>query len=113
LEEQIAMYGDYSTMMWFQDHDITMSESALVDVAKREDLSLFQTIINDFEGSRKSLIRAKSEILTDSYTYIVAAENGHLNILEYAVSTGLLRINANQSFALMEIASQFGHPEIL
>ncbi len=25
LEEQIAMYGDYSTMMWFQDHDITLS----------------------------------------------------------------------------------------
>jgi hypothetical protein len=30
LEEQIEMYGDYSTMMWFQDHDITMSESALI-----------------------------------------------------------------------------------
>ena len=24
LEEKIAMYGNYSTMMWFQGHDITM-----------------------------------------------------------------------------------------
>ncbi len=63
LEVQIAMYGDYSTMMWFQDHDITMSESALIAVAKRVELSLFQAIINDFEGSLTSLINAKSEIL--------------------------------------------------
>ena len=48
------MFGDYSTMMWFQDHDITMSESALIAVAKRVELSLFQAIINDFEGSLTS-----------------------------------------------------------
>ena len=105
------MYGDYSTMMWFQDHDITMSESVLIDVAGRGDLSLFRAIINDFEGSRKSFIRAKSEILEDSY--VEAAENGHLNILEYAISTGLLRITDNQSFELMVIASQYGQLEIL
>ena len=35
LEQQIEMYGDYSTMMWFQDHDIIMSESALIAVASR------------------------------------------------------------------------------
>ena len=45
LEEQIAMYGDYFTMMWFQEHDITMSESVLIAVAGRGDLSLFQAII--------------------------------------------------------------------
>ncbi len=105
------MYGDYSTMMWFQDHDITMSESALIAVAKRGDLSLFQAIINDFEGSRTSLIHFKSEIL--KFSYFGAAENGYLNILEYAISTGLLRINDNQSFELMEFAPQFGHLEIL
>ena len=72
LEVQIAMYGDYSTMMWFQDHDITMSESALIAVAKRVELSLFQAIINDFEGSLTSLINAKSEIL--KFFYLGAAE---------------------------------------
>ena len=49
LEQQIEMYGDYSTMMWFQDHDIIMSESALIAVAKRGDLGLFRAIINDYE----------------------------------------------------------------
>ena len=52
LEKQIEMYGDYSTMMWFQDHDIIMSESALIAVAGRGDLGLFRAIINDNEGSR-------------------------------------------------------------
>ena len=107
------MYGDYSTMMWFQDHDITLSESVLIAVANRGDLSLFQARINDFEGSRTSLITAKTELL--KFSYIGAAENGHLNILEYAISTGLLRINDKQSFfsTLMKIASQFGYLEIL
>jgi hypothetical protein len=34
LAKQIAIYGDYSTMIWFQDNDFTMSESALIDLAK-------------------------------------------------------------------------------
>ena len=91
-----------------------MSESVLIAVARRGDLSLFQAIINDFEGSRTSLITAKTELL--KFSYIGAAENGQLNILEYAISTGLLRINDKQSFfcsTLMEIASQFGYLEIL
>jgi hypothetical protein len=111
LEEQIEMYGDYSTMMWFQDHDIIMSESALITVAGRGDLGLFRAIINDYEGSRSSFRQDCVEILTDSY--IKAAEKGHLNILEYAFSTGLLRITDNQSFDLMDKASQYGHLEIL
>jgi hypothetical protein len=111
LEEQIAKYGDYSTMMWFQDHDITMSESVLIEVAGRGDLSLFRAIINDYEGSRSSFRQDCVEILTDSY--MKAAKYGHLNILEYAISTGLLRISDNQSFELMEIASQYGQLEIL
>ena len=44
LEEQIEMYGDYSTMMWFQEHDIIMSESVLIAVAGRGDLGLFRAI---------------------------------------------------------------------
>ena len=111
LEEQIEMYGDYSTMMWFQDHDIIMSESALITVAGRGDLGLFRAIINDYEGSRSSFRQDCVEILTDSY--IKAAEKGHLNILEYAFSTGLLRITDNQSFTLMDKASQYGQLEIL
>ena len=111
LEEQIEMYGDYSTMMWFQDHDITMSESALIAVAKRGDLSLFRAIINEYEGSRSNFCRDCVEILSDSY--IKAAENGHLNILEYAISTDLLRITDNISFTLMDKASFCGHLEIL
>ncbi len=74
-------------------------------------LGLFRAIINDYEGSRSSFRQDCVEILTDSY--IKAAENGHLNILEYAFSTGLLRITDNQSFDLMEIASQYGQLEIL
>jgi hypothetical protein len=105
------MYGDYSTMMWFQDHDIIMSESALIAVAGRGDLGLFRAIINDNEGSRSRFPQDCDEILTDSYNK--AAENGHLNILEYAISTDLLRITDNQSFDLMEIASQYGQLEIL
>jgi len=35
LAKQIAIYGDYSTMIWFQENDFTMFESALIDVAKR------------------------------------------------------------------------------
>jgi hypothetical protein len=108
LEEQIAMYGDYSTMVWFQDHDITMSESALITVAKRGDLKLFQAIINDYDRSLTSLVQHRAKLLTDSY--IGAAENGHLNILEYAFSTG---ITNNLSFTLMDKASQYGHLEIL
>jgi ankyrin repeat protein len=111
LEKQIEMYGDYSTMMWFQDHDIIMSESALIAVAGRGDLGLFRAIINDYEGSRSRFRQDCDEILTDSYNK--AAENGHLNILEYAISTDLLRITDNQSFDLMEIASQYGQLEIL
>ena len=90
-----------------------MSESVLIAVAKRGDLILFQATINDFEGSCTSLITAKTELL--KFSYIGAAENGQLNILEYAISTGLLRINDKQSFfsTLMKIASQFGHLEIL
>ena len=34
LAKQIAIYGDYSTMIWFQDNDFTISESALIDVSK-------------------------------------------------------------------------------
>ena len=111
LAKQIAIYGDYSTMIWFQDNNFTMSQSALIDVAKRGDARLFQKIINDFPGSRQILIREKSLLLFDSFTF--AAKNGHLNILEYAISTGLLRNNDEQSFTLMEIASQFCHLEIL
>ena len=114
LEEQIAMYGDYATMVWFQDHDITMSVSALIAVAGRGDLKLFRAIINDYEGTRTSLVYPKGkrcQILTDSY--IKAAENGHLNILEYAIATDLLRITDNQTFTLMDKASFFGHLEIL
>ena len=81
------MYGDYSTMMWFQDHDITMSESALIAVAKRGDLSLFRAIINDYEGSRSNFRRDCVEILIDSY--IKAAENGHLNIFGVCFLDGL------------------------
>ena len=111
LEKQIEMYGDYSTMMWFQDHDIIMSESALIAVAKRGDLGLFRAIINDYEGSRSSFRQDCVEILTDSY--IKAAENGHLNILEYAISTDLLRLTDNQLFTLMDKVSFLGHLEIL
>ena len=108
------MYGDYATMVWFQDHDITMSVSALIAVAGRGDLKLFRAIINDYEGTRTSLVYPKGkrcQILTDSY--IKAAENGHLNILEYAIATDLLRITDNQTFTLMDKASFFGHLEIL
>jgi hypothetical protein len=111
LEEQIAMYGDYSTMVWFQDHDITMSESALITIAKRGDLKLFQAIINDYDRSLTSLVQHRAKLLTDSY--FGAAENGHLNILEYAFSTGLLCITDNLSFTLMDKASFFGYLEIL
>ena len=69
LAKQIAIYGDYSTMIWFQDNNFTMSESALIDVAKRGDVRLFQKIINDFPGSRQSLIREKSLLLFDSFTF--------------------------------------------
>jgi hypothetical protein len=48
----------------------------------------------------------------NGHSYIKAAENGHLNILEYAIST-VLRITDNQSFTLMDKASFFGHLEIL
>ncbi len=105
------MYGDYSTMVWFQDHDITMSESALITIAKRGDLKLFQAIINDYDRSLTSLVQHRAKLLTDSY--FGAAENGHLNILEYAFSTGLLCITDNLSFTLMDKASFFGYLEIL
>ena len=49
-----------------------MSESALIAVAKRVELSLFQAIINDFEESLTSLINAKSEIL--KFFHLGAAE---------------------------------------
>jgi hypothetical protein len=111
LEEQIAMYGDYSTIVWFQDHDSTMSESVLITVAKQGDLKLFQAIINDYDRSRTSLVQHRVKLLTDSY--FGAVENGHLNILEYAFSTGLLRITDNLSFTLMDKASQYGQLEML
>ena len=57
LAKQIAIYGDYSTMIWFQDNNFTMSESALIDVAKRGDVRLFQKIINDFSGSRQNALK--------------------------------------------------------
>ena len=98
-------------MVWFQDHDITMSESLLITVAKQGDLKLFRAIINDYDRSLTSLVQHRAKLLTDSY--IKAAENGHLNILEYAISTDLLRITDNQSFTLMNKASFFGHLEIL
>ena len=75
LAKQIAIYGDYSTMIWFQENDFTMSESALIDVAKRGDVGLFQKIINAFPGSCQILLREKSLLLFDSFTF--AAENGH------------------------------------
>ena len=88
-----------------------MSESALIAVAGRGNLKVLRAIINDYEGSRTSFCQDCDKILTDSYNK--AAENGHLNILEYAISTGLLRITDNQSFTLMDKASLFGHLEIL
>ena len=58
---------------------------------------MIQAIINDYDRSRTSLVQHRAKLLTDSY--IKAAENGHLNILEYAISTGLLRITDNQDKA--------------
>ena len=55
LEEQIEMYGDYSTMMWFQDHDIIMSESALVAVARRGDLGLLGNLSSSNPRSRRCI----------------------------------------------------------
>ena len=83
LEEQIEMYGDYSTMMWFQEHDIIMSESVLIAVAGRGDLKLFRAIINDYNGSRSSFRQDCVEILTDSY--IKAAENGVSSLKYFGV----------------------------
>jgi hypothetical protein len=111
LAKQIATYGDYSTMIWFQDNNFTMSESALIDVAKRGDARLFQKIINDFPGSRQILFREKYKLLFDSFTF--AAENGHLDILQYAFSTGLLRTKDNVSFSVLKSASLYGHLYIL
>ena len=76
-------------------------------------MGLFQKIINDFPGSRQSFICEKSLLLFDSFTF--AAENGHLNILEYAFSTGLLRINDIKIPALFVLkrASRFGHLNIM
>ena len=98
-------------MIWFQDNNFTMSESARIDVAKRGDARLFQKIINDFPGSRQILIREKYKLLFDSFTF--AAENGHLNILQYAFSTSLLRTNDIVSFSVLKSASRFGHLNIL
>ena len=88
-----------------------MSESVLITVAKQGDLKLFPAIINDYNRSRASLVQHRAKLLTDSY--FGAAENGHLNILEYAFSTGLLCNTDNLSFTLMDKASQYGHLEIL
>jgi hypothetical protein len=62
---------------------------------------LFQKIINDFPGSRQSLIREKSLLLFDSFTF--AAENGHLNILEYSFFDGPPAHKRHQNSGLVRI----------
>jgi hypothetical protein len=74
-------------------------------------VGLFQKQINAFPGSRQILLREKSLLLFDSFTF--AAENGHLKILEYAFVTSLLRTNDIVSLSILKSASRFGHLNIL
>jgi ankyrin repeat protein len=78
---QLAMHGDYFSMLWFQDHDFTLPESAIVIVSKRGDLKLFERLISEFPGSLKKFFVEKSELMIKSLS--AAAEYGHINILEY------------------------------
>jgi uncharacterized protein YrzB (UPF0473 family) len=81
MAKQLAMHGDYFSMMWFQDHDFTMPESAIIIVAERGHLNLFERLISDFPGSLKKFFVEKSVLMIDSLS--AAAEYGHINILEY------------------------------
>jgi hypothetical protein len=116
METQLAMHGDYFSMMWFQDHDFIMQDSAIIIVAKRGDLKLFERLISDFPGSLKKFFVEKSELMIKSLS--AAAEYGHINILEYLMPN-ILHFQVDGESIIPQITTIFkraagnGHLEFL
>jgi hypothetical protein len=108
---QLAMHGDYFSMLWFQDHDFTMPESAIVIVAKRGDLTLFERLISDFPRSLKKFFVENGLLMNKSLS--AAAEYGHINILEYLMPN-ILHLGTNLEMAtIFKRAARNGHLEFL
>ena len=108
---QLAMHGDYFSMLWFQDHDFTMPESAIVIVAKRGDLKLFERLISDFPGRLKKFFFENGLLIAKSLS--AAAEYGHINILEYLMPKIPYCEAVFEMTSIFKRASRNGHLEFL